>query len=390
MDLGEIEKLQIFLSSDSPSFNEINREFIIKNREFPDFVDLFLNEIILTSRIRPFSIELCASLIFLLINMDKNDDYIKKMIFLKLISSSPKLLYSVNLIFGVDYQFNANKTKLSPCLNLFFQINQDGFIIPHLENDKIKYGWEKDSFVYALKYDDVDMLLKIESSSAEDQKNIEWSQYEWCIQPSSLSPLCIAAHFGSIKCLKHIIVQKDDHDYYYQALSSGLIDFVPHSFNDIQYRIALRQALLFRRLDIVKWLIEMNKIEGFELKMASKQNYVPLIMNLPNLSSFSSKKGLHPIHYAVINNNIHLLEHFLKEYGLTIVNLKDNIGMTPLHYAAKNGCKRIAQLLISNGAKINILNIDFFIYAISIHHYFLLQQMDMNNFLFILLTLGHI
>jgi len=38
------------------------------------------------------------------------------------------------------------------------------------------------------------------------------------------------------------------------------------------------------------------------------------------------------------------------------VNLKDNWGRTPLHYAAGAGYKEIAELLITNGANINKKN----------------------------------
>ncbi len=38
------------------------------------------------------------------------------------------------------------------------------------------------------------------------------------------------------------------------------------------------------------------------------------------------------------------------------VNLKDNWGRTPLHYAAMGGHKEIAELLITNGANINKKN----------------------------------
>ena len=38
------------------------------------------------------------------------------------------------------------------------------------------------------------------------------------------------------------------------------------------------------------------------------------------------------------------------------VNLKDNWGRTPLHYAANGGHKEIAELLITNGANINKKN----------------------------------
>ena len=40
----------------------------------------------------------------------------------------------------------------------------------------------------------------------------------------------------------------------------------------------------------------------------------------------------------------------------TDVNVKDNIGLTPLHMAAGDGRKEVAELLIAKGAEVNVKN----------------------------------
>ena len=59
------------------------------------------------------------------------------------------------------------------------------------------------------------------------------------------------------------------------------------------------------------------------------------------------------IHDAARDKNIEVLKQHL-ESGID-VNLKDKFGDTPLHKAALNGHKVIAELLIEKGADVNII-----------------------------------
>ena len=59
------------------------------------------------------------------------------------------------------------------------------------------------------------------------------------------------------------------------------------------------------------------------------------------------------IHDAARDKNIEVLKQHL-ESGID-VNLKDKFGDTPLHKAALNGHKAIAELLIEKGADVNII-----------------------------------
>jgi len=60
------------------------------------------------------------------------------------------------------------------------------------------------------------------------------------------------------------------------------------------------------------------------------------------------------IHEAVIEGNIEAVKQHL-DAGVD-VNAKDNIGFTPLHYAAQSGRKEIVELLIAKGADVNAKN----------------------------------
>ena len=84
----------------------------------------------------------------------------------------------------------------------------------------------------------------------------------------------------------------------------------------------------------------INKIE--ELKAEAEKTEPPTV-KAPDIS----------IHDAARDNNIEVLKQQL-EAGID-VNVKDKFGDTPLHKAALNGHKVIAELLIEKGANVNVI-----------------------------------
>ena len=62
------------------------------------------------------------------------------------------------------------------------------------------------------------------------------------------------------------------------------------------------------------------------------------------------------IHDAAFEGNIEAVKQHLA--AGTDVNVKDNIGLTPLHMAAGDARKEVAELLIAKGAEVNVKNKD--------------------------------
>ena len=60
------------------------------------------------------------------------------------------------------------------------------------------------------------------------------------------------------------------------------------------------------------------------------------------------------IHEAAMKGNIEAVKQHLA--AGTDVNVKDNIGLTPLHMAAGDARKEVAELLIAKGAEVNVKN----------------------------------
>jgi ankyrin repeat protein len=59
-----------------------------------------------------------------------------------------------------------------------------------------------------------------------------------------------------------------------------------------------------------------------------------------------------PIHRAAVTGNIEAFKQHLAAGA--DVNVKDNLGMTPLSDASRNGHREIVELLITNGADVNV------------------------------------
>jgi len=66
--------------------------------------------------------------------------------------------------------------------------------------------------------------------------------------------------------------------------------------------------------------------------------------------------GLTPLHYAVPNNHLCVVEYLVNQKA--DINAKEKEDMTPLHYAAKNGHLSVVEYLVNQKADINAKNVD--------------------------------
>jgi len=81
----------------------------------------------------------------------------------------------------------------------------------------------------------------------------------------------------------------------------------------------------------------------------------PLLEKNPEIVNLKNEFGYAPLHYAIIwaEKNKKEIVVLLIDAGADI-NLKSSEGKIPLHYAAEEGNKEITELLITKGAQINI------------------------------------
>ena len=64
-----------------------------------------------------------------------------------------------------------------------------------------------------------------------------------------------------------------------------------------------------------------------------------------------------PLHAAILVGNVSLLNEILNDKNITeIINMGDDIGNTPLHYAALKGNKKFTEYLLYSRANIDAVN----------------------------------
>jgi ankyrin repeat protein len=95
---------------------------------------------------------------------------------------------------------------------------------------------------------------------------------------------------------------------------------------------------------------EINNILFWLCKNPKNYNkfFLDFLFKIEADKELSDMEGLSPIHYAVENGHIELVEYLLN-YGANIES-KDYSDKVALHYAAENGHTEIVKLLLNNGA----------------------------------------
>jgi len=144
-----------------------------------------------------------------------------------------------------------------------FQIHNDYSHLKLNDNKCIKevseYGWEKESIGWMIKYDDEDMLLQKSSSPSFNWKEkIVWSPFEWSFQPFSKQILAVAAHFGSLKCFKQILLHIDQisQPIFLSSISGGNNEIIHICSSSINDSFGIYSASLqYRRYELFDWLI---------------------------------------------------------------------------------------------------------------------------------------
>ena len=74
------------------------------------------------------------------------------------------------------------------------------------------------------------------------------------------------------------------------------------------------------------------------------------------LFGFIKKRLGQTIHKHAIEGNIRAIKKLFNSKGMTCLEVKDEVGCSPLHYAALSGHKETVEFLIDNNASVNTSN----------------------------------
>jgi len=372
------------------NINESNLEEILEEIKKSELittetgVEILCTEISIIPHIRPTSKEIISELCGrLVLNLEGNQMFIMSL--LKILGFRAPIilrrLYDKGIINTenslcclVDYHgficFMPEIMNLRPILwNKCAKLCSERLMADnwYLFKELIRFGWEKNSLGYVLKYDLIDdLIIMMGNPKFSIDTTIEWSDFEVPFFNNKMFPLSIAAIYDSVKCFKQLMMigSRIPNDIVKSAIIGGNCDLVRASMiiaNNNHGLISI--ASVYRRAIIVSWLkencfsSELNLVEN-----AYFNNIRQIIHSLDHQCDCSHNNEEHIIclHVAAKNGYYYLLKTLL-EKGFDI-NIKDQFGMTPIHYACLNGQFRVARFLIKNGANIhepNELNIFF-------------------------------
>lgn len=165
--------------------------------------------------------------------------------------------------------------------------------------------------------------------------------------------LKIACKSGFIRMCKYLL----NHE--------AMVDPTPSVYNCLQL------AILNNRIEIVKLILPncssiVNKQDPTgecPIHICSKNNLLEIIKLLVENSevnlTIKNKNKITPLHYACITvQHYHLCQYLISRLNKNqeAINAEDINGDTPLHYAVKNNCDIIIQLLLDNCADVTKKN----------------------------------
>jgi len=193
-------------------FGEGN-EIIIDDMEF------CVDRIVMLTKIRPHQLEKAVRLS---IEYCKLSDFWRKL--LEKSNECPVLIYQLYkrgiLLFGEIKTFLIGRGSFLLCYYFRKEIENfmifienkrkpfgidDSFFENENDNDQmIEYGFLPSSIEYILKYDVIDDLSVFGNLNQEAR----WSIFEWSYKPKYFDLLSFAGFFGSIKCFKHLLMNR--------------------------------------------------------------------------------------------------------------------------------------------------------------------------------------
>lgn len=133
---------------------------------------------------------------------------------------------------------------------------------PTLLNELINFGFPLNSIEYIIKYDDCGNLKNRIDMELKDYK-IEWSPFEWSYQCRSSCLLGFAAHFGSLRCFRLLMLNGFVvNDFVImESIFGGSFDIVhllPQNYTIKHLEIASQSC----QAQIYNWIVENSQIEN--------------------------------------------------------------------------------------------------------------------------------
>jgi len=380
-----VEKVD-YINNYSKMESLINLESVLYNRELSieslEYVDSnsIASILVFYPQIRPFFVDRAIRVCQFYC---QNPEY-RKNILEKSFLSCPHLLYCLykSSIVTIDEIIPVLQSRQK--LNSIFHFRNEipGFLkvlnldsLPHtyqlLINDKnlpltIQYGFHPSSIGYCLKYDDIKKLRSIfQNPSFSSAKLIDWSNFEWALQPQNLDLVSVSCYFGSVNCFKFLLMNGCRvffHTAEYSYISNHVdIIHLCHGYYGSKDSF-IQSATLGYHIDLIHHLLD----NGYDINNKDSKSYTPLhvaveynhyglvkllIERNANINIDDPHGSI--LHVACFNKN-YLIVEYLIEKGAQLEKV-DSFGYTPICCAVERGSLDIVKLLVSKGADFKVL-----------------------------------
>jgi len=132
----------------------------------------------------------------------------------------------------------------------------------------IEYGFHPTSIEYCLKYDDIECFRKFDLLK---NWGINWSPFEWSIQPDYLDLISFSGFYGSINCFKYLLVNgyQINENIFSMVVCSGSSNLFNLCYDEIFNNAeSLCQASKFGHLQLINYMIDNGadiNIPGYKL-----------------------------------------------------------------------------------------------------------------------------
>lgn len=229
-----------------------------------------------------------------------------------------------------------------------------------------------DAVLNAIKSDDVDTLdSEIKQGIPKDINFPPELPEEPPLLRNGSPFICMAAYFGSMKCLEYLFShgwdkQNTDDDgmtVSFFASAAGKIDVIKYLISQkVDVQGCGQASLRHHQLDTFKQLIELNIIQindldflhSTYLHIAAFECYteaVEFILTIPNVNiNATDRDGRTPLHLAAGNGGYDVCKLLLDTKKANAF-LKDNFGRIPLYYAVAQGEMKVIELFL--GGEVN-------------------------------------
>ena len=359
---------------DEDNLLDISRD-LVKFFLTPQSVTTLAGYIELWANIRPLKMELYADLAYQLLQL-KIEPTFKKALLQKADCSFLRFCYLSHVFTIEDIK---QRVAADPPQAFFFvpelgitkgalefsDILKDDELLELLQKndwemfrDLIEYGYTANTLEYAIKFDDLKLMLKIWKGD-EYYLNMKMDENKWeATEWKCYNPLSFAARYGAIDCFRYLLKRgaEPDENICENAVIGGNKEIIEAAASmEGDFLECLKPAAMYHRYDIFDWIIANYQTEKLQISTAvAYANWPAFLFCAANGADIRDTNFDYTsaLHWAAYWGIPYVMEVCLSDSRAQI-DYVDGYKMTPLIWAALEGNIDMIEMLLKKGAKLD-------------------------------------